>query len=125
MKTKILVAMIACLAIGACSKTEVNKEENKTESTQPAGKTEPAPGTGTTTPSAPAGGHSSIESTTNLAADESAANAAAAQTATTAQDADKKLQEMKQDMSNTSNQIQGSTTSVDASKTEAHTHAED
>ncbi len=127
MKTKILVAMIACLAIGACSKSETQKEESKSETTttttQPAGeagKTDAAPGTGTTTPAAPAGGHSSIESTTNvLAADETAA-----QQPTAAQDADKKLQDMKQDMSSTANQIQGSTTSTEA-KADAHNHAED
>ncbi len=122
MKTKLLVAMIACLAIGACSKAE-NKEEPKSDATQ---KTEPASGTGTdtTTPSAPAGGgHSLNETTTNLAIDETASQHNAVQQAS---DADKKLQDMKQDMNNSANQLQqGTSTQTDAAKTDANTPAED
>ncbi len=127
MKTKILVAMVACLAIAACSKQEASKDEHKAgESTQGTGgatKSEPAhPGT------APAGHSSANEAATTIAADDTAANAAATTPATTAtdaaHDADKKVGDMKQDMNNTANQMQGNTTSGDAAKatTDTHTH---
>ncbi|MGD9591898.1 MAG: hypothetical protein AB7V32_05215 [Candidatus Berkiella sp.] len=125
MKIKLLVAVIACLAIGACSKNEGNKEETKAgeEATQgtDAGKSEATPAA----PSAPAeGNHQSLnQTTTNLAIEDN--SSAHSNAVSSTQESDQKLNEMKQDMSNTANQIQGTTTSTDAASTDAHTHAED
>jgi hypothetical protein len=127
MKTKLLVALIACVALGACSKTEsTSKDEKKTESTTTTTTTKEAPpshpGTPSTPPAGTQGGHSMNEdanAATTLAADSSSATAA---------DADKKVQDMKQDMSNTANQIQGDASTATETKTaatDAHPHAED
>lgn len=126
MKTKLLVALIACVALGACSKTEsTSKDEKKTESTTTTTTTKEAPpsnpGTPSTPPAGTQGGHSMNE-------DANAANTLAADSSAAA-DADKKVQDMKQDMSNTANQIQGdastATETKTAAATDAHPHAED
>ncbi|MBS0290636.1 MAG: hypothetical protein JSS07_11460 [Proteobacteria bacterium] len=75
MKTKILFAMIACLALGACQKQEVDKD-GKAEQTQGAGTEQKTDQTQPGSSPAPAGtpGHSMNDAAaTNLAADESAA----------------------------------------------------
>lgn len=126
MKTKLLVALITCLALTACSKSESGKDEKKagegTTATQPAQQgSQPAPAG---TP------HSMNDdaTTTTLAADQ---NAPAQDATTHAADTEKKVEDMKQDMSNTSSQTQGSDASTTTNNTatdnkaDTHSHNED
>lgn len=137
MKTKLLVALIACLALGACSKSDTNKEETTTETTttteSTSHKTEPAPGTQPTQPStaptdptapvapaapaAPAAPEAQPHSMnqdphTNLAADQNHA----------AQDG-QKAHEMAQDMNNA--KIHAASSNLDSMDNADHSHPED
>lgn len=133
MKTKLLVALITCLALSACSKSESGKDEKKAgaESTQGTHQhgTEQHPATPAGTP------HSMNEGHTTLAAEGDQAAPAATQeptsnpTTTPDQEAEKKVQDMKHDMSNTATQVQGgdnasstSTTNNNATDNKADTH---
>ena len=122
MKTKLLVALITCVALTACSKHE-GKDEKKagegTTATQPAHGSQPAAPAGTP--------HSMNQEPTTLAADQNALAAAQDATSNAATDAEKKVEDMKQDMSNTSSHVQGSdastTTNNTATDTKADTHS--
>ncbi len=111
MKTKLLVAVIACLALGACSKTEVNKEEKKEVTKETTHTTEPAPAPA----SAPAnpGPQGAIEQH-EVVAD---ANAATPSDSTDAA----KMQDAKKDMA--AQAADATQTSTDAAATSGtHTH---
>lgn len=145
MKTKLLVALMTCLALGACSKTEKSSDENKPapESVHSTteGKPDAAPGSSSTTTTttqpgaAPAGAldspHSMADDHTTIAGDSD--QRAPNQDPNQDPNAPNKVQDMNKDMSNANTQMQGDTPAAAAPGTdpkdpnqEAHTqHPED
>lgn len=118
MKSKLLVAAVACLALGACNhdaSSNKHKDEKKPAAEQNQG----------AQPAAQQPGHTSMEDanqTTNLAADDQSRMVTTATTPTeqrtsvseqdinkAQQDVDTKVQEMHQDTSNAATQVQGAT----------------